>query len=447
MSDAFDKVMLVHPAHKKNKKSWKFQYDSYIGGDEYKAGNYLFQYQQESAGEYAERIRVTPIDNQCDSVISIYNGFLFRESPTRDLGTLQNLPDIEDFVEDTDYDGRNIDAFMKEVATWSSVYGHCFVLVVKPNISAVTRADELAAGVRPYAVILSPLAVLDWKFERTPSGKYELVYFKYVEDIDGTVATIKEWYVDVINTYTVETEKEIVMDSMAEPNGLGRIPVVTAYNKRSTAARGIGVSDIRDIATVQQMIYNLHSETHQSVYYDSHKSLAKTKDTKAETGAGFFIELPDNLDPGLKPYYVESNPANISSYLEIKRDLVSSIEKMANIGNLRSTEAQRSSGAAQQQEFELLNARLSDKANNLKLAEEQIWKLIALYMGKEWNGQIDYPDSFNIKDVDSEVNRLKTAIDATQDPSRRALLEQELQVALGMDVEVLGIQNNTDTQN
>ncbi|WP_216071916.1 hypothetical protein, partial [Acinetobacter baylyi] len=34
-------------------------------------------------------------------------------------------------------------------ATWSSVFGHCYILLSKPNVGAQTRAEEQQVGVRP----------------------------------------------------------------------------------------------------------------------------------------------------------------------------------------------------------------------------------------------------------------------------------------------------------
>jgi hypothetical protein len=70
------------------------------------------------------------------------------------------------------------------------------------------------------------------------------------------------------------------------------------------------------------------------------------------------------------------------------------------------------SGVAMETEFQLLNAKLSEKADNLELAEEQMWKLFAEYTGVVWTGSIDYPGSFNIRDTGSEVQQLKTASEA-----------------------------------
>jgi hypothetical protein len=82
---------------------------------------------------------------------------------------------------------------MKDAATWSAVFGHCWIMLAKPDVGAVTRADEMAMGVRPYVSLLTPMVVLDWEWKRDVTGRYQLGYLKYVEDINGDVRVIKEW--------------------------------------------------------------------------------------------------------------------------------------------------------------------------------------------------------------------------------------------------------------
>jgi len=108
---------------------WEYLYQSYMGGQEYKDGSYLTKYQLETDAEYQARINSTPLDNHCASVVQVYNSFLFRDEPDRELGTLEMMPQAQDFLKDADLDGRSLDAFMKDVATWASVFGHCWILV------------------------------------------------------------------------------------------------------------------------------------------------------------------------------------------------------------------------------------------------------------------------------------------------------------------------------
>lgn len=414
---------------------WKYLLESYVGGEEYRRAQHLTRYQLETVQEYEARLKATPLENHCASVISVYNSFLFREEPEREFGSIQYLPELEDFLYDADLDGRSLNAFMKDVATWASVFGHCFLMVSKPNVGANTRADEVAQNVRPYVSLLTPMVVLDWKWQRSPSGRYELVYLRYVEDINGSVRTIKEWTPEEIITSTVNTDKDIVEERIVEVNGLGKIPVVIAYNGRSPV-RGIGVSDITDIADAQRFIYNATCECEQSIRLDSHPSLVKTPETQAGIGAGSLIHMPENLDPGLKPYLLEFSGASVESIYRAIEHTIASIDKMANTGAVRATESKTMSGVAMETEFQLLNARLSEKADNLELAEEQMWNLWCEFMGYEWNGTIEYPGSFNIRDTAQEITQLQQAKAAATNPKVLNLIDGKIAEFLGEDPEV-----------
>jgi Phage portal protein, SPP1 Gp6-like len=408
------------------KPVWQRLLESYLGGEDYRRANNLIRYQLETNAEYANRLLNTPLENHCKSIVNTYVSFLFREEPDRDWGSLDALPELELFLEDADYEGRSWDNFMKEVAVWSTVYGHCWVLCVKPNIGAQTRADEQSVGLRPYVSLLSPLVVLDWQFQRTPIGRYELVYFKYLEDVNGDVKTIKEWSPTSITTSTIDERARKILSQVEEVNGLGMIPAVIAYSTRSIV-RGIGVSDIQDIADAQRMIYNCLSEIDQSVRLDSHPSLVTPTEVQvAGTGAGSLIQIPDNMDPGLKPYVLDFGGANVDNILKTIKHLTEVIDKMASTGAIRTTETRTNSGIAIQTEFELLAARLSEKADQMELVEEQIFQIIAGYYDLTWDGEIEYPDSFNIRDEGLELTKLEQARRIATDPSVLALIDQRL---------------------
>ncbi|CAB4154740.1 hypothetical protein UFOVP647_25 [uncultured Caudovirales phage] len=418
------------------KGQWKFFLESYLGGEDYRIAGHLVKYQLETENEYKARLRSTPLENHCASVISVYNSFLFRTVPDREYGSISPLPELEDFLRDADMDGRSLDAFMKDVATWSSVFGHCWIILAKPDVGAVTRADEQAMGIRPYVSLLTPLVVLDWAWKRMPSGRFELSYFKYLEEVNGDQRTIKEWYPDIIKTTVVDLKDNTMSEELIEVNGLGKIPAICAYNGRSTI-RGIGISDICDIADAQKFIYNATSEVEQTIRMDSHPSLVKTPETQAGTGSGSIIHMPENLDPGLKPYLLEHSGASVTSIYEAINHAIASIDKMANTGAVRATESRTMSGVAMETEFQLLNARLSEKADNIELAEEQMWKLWAEYMGYTWDGEIDYPGSFNMRDTVREIDQLVKAKSAATDPRVLQVIDHEIVEILGEDADIV----------
>lgn len=432
LSQEISKALSGNTTYSTYRPIWRYLLESYVGGEEYRNAKHLVRYQLESEAEYAARLRTTPLQNHCQSVISVYTSFLFREEPEREFGSLVTAPELEDFLYDADFEGRSFNAFMKEASAWSSVFGHVWVIMAKANVGAQTRAEELAQEVRPYVALLTPLVVLDWRYGRRSNGSYELVYFKYIEDINGDVTVVKEWNKENVRTIIINTKDAMIDEDIVEVNGLGKVPVVCVYNKRGVQ-RGIGVSDIADIADAQRFIYNSTSEIDQSIRLDSHPSLVKTPDTQAGVGAGAIIHMPENLDPGLKPYVLDFAGANVQNILQVINSSIESIDKMANTGAVRATETRILSGVAMQTEFQLLNARISEKAAAMELAEEQIWELFCDYQGYEWDGEVEYERDYNLKDEYSEMQKLKLARETATDANVLAVIDTQILKLLGED--------------
>ena len=420
--------------YSRNQQRWKFLLDSFTGGQAYREGAYLQRYALENDTQYAVRLLNTPLDNQVRSLISLYTSFLFRTEPKREFGSLENNSTIEDICKDADLDGRNLNAFMKDVAQWASVFGHMWICVAKPDVGAVTLADEQAMNARPYLSMYNPLAVTDWRWARQPNGGYQLEYIKYVEEVNGTETVVKEWTYDTITTYNLDTLQERVNDMTVETNGLGFLPFVCAYAERSPV-RGLGNSLVDDIADQQRMIYNELAEVYDSIRLDTHPSLVATAGTNAQgASAGQVITMEENLDPNLKPYVLQFEGGQIDKIYASINNRKKMIDSMGNVGAVRATETREMSGIAIETEFQLLNARLSSIADNLELAEENIWSIIYTYMGYTWDGEIDYPDNFALKNTDNELGHLKTASEIVQDPVKRLLIENAVMETIDIEM-------------
>jgi hypothetical protein len=370
------------------------------------------------------------LDNHCQSTIATYVSFMFREHPDRDLADWQYMSDVEDFLKDCDMEGRSFDAFMKQVSIWSSVFGHSWVIMTKPFIGQQTAADEVAMGVRPYVNLLTPLVVSDWRWERQPNGKYELSYFKYVEEVVDKITIVKEWTRETIKTYEMDDVKKEAVLRDEELNMLGKIPAILVYNQRGIT-KDLGVSDITDISDVQRQIYNLQSENEQAIRLDGHPSLVVPATAQLGSGAGAIIVLQEGADAGQNPYYLESGGTSVPNIHTSIDKLVEAIERMSFTSGVRTTKTQTASGVSLETEFQLLNAKLAEKADQLELAEEQIWKLFGLYQGRMWNGSVDYPDSFNIRDEQREISQLVSAKSAATDPVMFRVIDEQLIEMLG----------------
>ena len=402
MSYTRDQAIAVHKDYQETVNNWEYYIRSYNGGYDYMIGQYLNRYNLELDNEFNQRLANTPCDNHCKNVIQIYSSFLFRVKPSRNFGSLGDEQSLQNFLKDADLEGNSLSNVVKQAQNYASIYGHCFMILDKPNIQTSTRAEELQQDIRPYVSIVTPENVFDWNFERQPNGKYELNYLKIREEVDRDGGTyMRIWYPDKIDTlYMPDREEPRIIDTV--DNQIGKIPAVILYNSKSHK-RGIGQSDLTDIADLQKSIYNEYSEMEQLIRLTNHPSLVKTPSVNASAGAGAVIEMPDELEPNLKPYLLQPSGSSLTSIMDSIESKVNSINRIAHIGAVRTTKTNISSGVALQTEFELLNARLSEKADNLEIAEEQLFRLYSMFQDTPFDGEINYPDSFNIRDYATDL--------------------------------------------
>lgn len=432
-----DNLKTTHPAYAQYAQQWDYLYRSYVGGDEYKTGAYLRKYLGEDdapGNQYLQRLISTALDNQCKTVIDVYRSFLFRNEPERNFGVYNEYEPLDDIEEDFDLEKHDATQFMKILNDWLSVYGTMWVIVDKPAYQAVTAAEEEEMGIRPYAAMIAPVAVLDWKFELDAAGRRKLVYFKYVEDRQNTYDTIKIWQPDTVTkvvaskvlkpitagnltVYGQSAQREHVLtyDSIISEevitNMLGYIPVV---NCRATDSLipGIGVSDINDVADIQRSIYNKLSELEQTIRVSNHPALVKTSETKAAAGAGAIITMTDDLDPGLKPFLLEPSGASIDGIIKAIELDVESIKRMTHLSAVQATRGSAMSGVALQTEFQLLNASLSERADQLEAIEREIWCYVFdwLLIEEPDDFEIEYPDSFDLRDQHNDLALYEKAL-------------------------------------
>ena len=412
--NAIDAQLLLqaHPLYHRYLPRWTFLSDSYAGGMEYEMGEYLEKYYYETQEDYIKRLRTTALDNHVKSIAGIYNSFLYRRPIVRDLESLDQEM-LKAFMNDADLDGRSFDAIMREISIQSMIYGHVWVVMDKPQIQVGTRAEELEQGIRPYISIYTPENVLDWNYVRQPNGKYTLNYFKVKEAPNKNEQYVREMLPEEINVYKYDGEDDLQNGYMesSTPNTLGMIPAMVVYSNRSPN-RGVGISPLGDVADAQKQLFDMTSEILQLISLTNHPSLVKTPDVEAAAGAGAIIQMPSTLDPGLKPYLLQPSGQNIESVLGSMEKTVQSIDRQACLGGIRSIESRRLSGIGLQTEFQMLNAKLSDFAQNLEHAEENIFRMFALLNDMVFTGEIKYPRSFSIQDKANDIAMFKLAKDS-----------------------------------
>jgi hypothetical protein len=198
------------------------------------------------------------------------------------------------------------------------------------------------------------------------------------------------------------------------------------------------VSDISGVAQSQRFLANLYSEAEQLVSLTNHPSLVKTRSVSAQAGAGAIIDMPEELDPNLKPYLLQPNGGNLEAILKTMDETVKSIDRMAHMGSIRAIETRQMSGIAMQSEFLMLDAKLCEKAKNLELSEEQIFRLFSLWQGQAWDGEIKYPMAFHIRDKNLDMDIINKAASAQRDsatatPNVKSIIDQKTIELLARD--------------
>ena len=435
-----DEALDTHKDYKENVNLWEYYIRSYNGGYDYMVGQYLNRYNLELDNEFNQRLANTPCDNHCKNIIQIYSSFLFRVKASRNFGNMANESSLESFLKDADLDGNSFNNVIKQAQNYSSIYGHCFMILDKPKVTTNTKAEELDQDIRPYLSIITPENVLDWNFIREINGKYYLDYLKIREEVDRNGGTyMRLWYPDKVDTiYMKDDRTEPTLIDTAD-NLIGKIPAVILYNSKSHK-RGIGQSDLTDIADLQKSIYNEFSEIEQLIRLTNHPSLVKTPSVNASAGAGAIIEMPDEMEPNLKPYLLQPSGQNLQAIMDSINSKTESINRLAHTGAIRTTRSQINSGIALQTEFELLNARLSEKADNLEIAEEQLFRIYALFQNTEFDGEINYPDTFNIRDYATDLAYFQQAKAINiESPTLQKEIDKEIARAVVDDDEKLNI--------
>ncbi len=447
-----DFLVAKHQDYELKIQDWDLHRRSYMGGQDFSNGYYLNRYVLETEEEYLKRIENTSLDNHCRNVVQIYSSFLFRVPPTRDFGSLTGEPQLEQFIKDADLDGRSYNNLIKEMQINASIFGTCWAIVDKPLSNAKTRAEELSQDIRPYVSIYSPDNITNWSYDRANNGRYYLTSLTIVEDMQGNDAIVKVWSLEDITTYKIEdysidyaTKKPIKIDE--QPNPLGVIPAVVLYNQKSMK-KAIGISDLSDVAELQKSIYNEYSEIEQLIRLSNHPSLVKTPNVEASAGAGSIIEMPEDLDASLKPYIIQPSSQSLESIMKTINMKVQAIDRITHMGAVRGTEKTVNSGIALQTEFQLLNARLAEKADLLQNAEEQIFDLYARWQDTAFDGNIMYPDSFDLRDYASDLQYLQMA-KASGVQSDTFTKEVDKQIARGVvddDEKINQIESEIDAQ-
>lgn len=396
----------THPDYENFLEEWRFYIRSYFGGKLYKQGDYLLQHPFESPANYRRRKLTSYYYNYCGPIVDIFVSHLFRKEARRDYGKLSRDPLFRSFLRDADLEGNSFTHFMREAQRFASIYGRVSIIVDRPGASASTRAEAEALDIRPYATVVTPENLLDWTFARTPSGRPALDMVKIREGKN----TYRLWTREGWELWKTEEGGGGVTLADSGYHGLGMVPMVTLYNKQS-GMRMVGISDIQDIADINKNIYYLCSDAKEIIENTAFPMLAvpysrRGGGDEAEVGPHSILQF-DPTEPNSKPYWLEPPHSSLTEIREWVKQDIAEIFRIAKMGGVKATEdfASARSGVALELEHQQLYATLAEKADNLEKAERKVVELWALWEGRSFDGTIDYPDDFSVRDLERDLDK------------------------------------------
>ncbi|WP_336872628.1 DUF4055 domain-containing protein [Pseudomonas juntendi] len=194
----------------------------------------LPQYPAESDEGYRERLRLSTLLPAYSETISNMTARVFAEPLQLGDGVPE---DIVAMATDIDRAGNDLNSWAVEFFREGLGFGLCHAFVDHPSVDGLkTKAEEQAAGVRPYVVMVKPSQVLGW---RSKGGVLTMVrYREVVEEEDGEFGAKCVEQIRVLipggwRTYRRATSKAVWALHEQGTTSLGRIPWATFYTGRT----------------------------------------------------------------------------------------------------------------------------------------------------------------------------------------------------------------------
>lgn len=433
---------------------WAFLWDSYWGGERYRfptpttlssasvrvgqvaritesgqpiieeraVVSYLVPHPAEDDRSFAGRIALATYLNLVQPIVDAY-----AEAATSGV-TREVSAGLAPLLDDVNRRGSTWGEFVEEVARWAAVYGIVAAVIDAPasNGELLTRADERAAGARPYATLVHPTA---WAWVDTDECGAP-TEFAYVEeayedpesrgrnrvrlrvyDRDGwsvrlgSVATGQDLGADR-SAYQIERDEQGNEKRGPLPAALrGALPVAfCAYKRDTSARRPQGMSLVADTATTARLIYNCLSwvsEIHRHAGFPflalPLRSTGGQMDPQTRVAVGPSRALPYDSGAGL-PTYVQPSSESPRELREHCVFLFQAALRTAGLEMAADASAQVQSGEALRIRSRDFESRCKRFARNLQRFEEQALWLLGAYAGETAPARVTYAQRFTLPD-------------------------------------------------
>ncbi len=133
-------------------------------------------------------------------------------------------------------------------------------------------------------------------------------------------------------------------------------------------------------------------------------------------GAGGVIVMHEDTLPEKKPYLLQADAEALLGLLQAMEMKVEMINRMAHLTPVRTYRSMAASGVAIETEFQILNTLLAEKAAQLALTENQLFRIFCRWEGVDYdsaNVVVTYPQRFELRDRRADLDFLVRAKEVT----------------------------------
>ena len=250
-----------HSVYRKNKALWKRSSEAYSGGSAY-IEKALIKHVSEIDLEFLERRQRAYYFNYPRKIARLITHYVLSSDPQRHNADLK-------MIEDFSRGGLRTNEVMRQFSTLLNVYGSAWMLIEMPRFEGdIDPERKERERLRPYAVAVSPLSVIDWAYgsdgrlewaiieENTYNSKnpFEAPVYKRCRRL----WTRHEW---TLFEKEGSSGKIIIRDRGA--HNLGVVPLVQAVE-----ADGFGMDAnhwFEDIVRISDAILNNESEAQMNI--------------------------------------------------------------------------------------------------------------------------------------------------------------------------------------
>lgn len=372
------------------------------------ARSYIFKHQRESQAEWEDRCRrAVNLPMFQYSVNTLAAGTL-KEWPVRDgIG-----PDWQAIHDDMDLSGTDVDAFMRRALSLGLAFGrvHAISDMVLPDSPAISRAQQIERGERPYSYLVTPLQLVDYRVGEYGEFEWIVVMEPAPDDRQPGVPLpmgqepgyqYRVWYPYGWELYQKKPRGRYYQRVSGGEYNLGRVPIATLYCTRLAHAADMACeTPLPDVLDLNRALIN---------------DLSELDDTdRAQAFAMLGIPVSDGMGMGsidIGPHRGLAYPAEAGSPSYISADSSVPAGRWARLQEKSFVGRQLSGlsrGKAEYSKEERSAAAISieaeDKKNQLawwsKAMQEfdlALHRNLALWMGTEDYPRAAYATNFDVK--------------------------------------------------